>query len=227
MSDKGVVLLSGGIDSATTLAIAKDDGYVPCALSFRYGQRNVLELQAARKLAEKMEVRNHLILDIDLASIGGSAITADIPVPKDRPDEEREASVPVTYVPARNLIFLAFALSWAESIGASDIFIGVNAIDYSGYPDCRPGFIQAFEETANLGTKAGAEGRPFRIHTPLIQMTKAQIIRKGTELGVDYGLTRSCYDPSADGKACGHCDSCLLRKKGFREAGVPDPTKYV
>ena len=227
MSDKGVVLLSGGIDSTTTLAIVKAGEYTPCDLSFRYGQRNTFELQAARKIAEAMDVRDHLILDIDLASIGGSAITADIPIPKDRSGNEIESGIPVTYVPARNLIFLAFALSWAESIGASDIFIGVNAIDYSGYPDCRPGFIRAFEETANLGTKAATEGRPFRIHTPLIQRTKAQIIRRGTELGIDYGLTRSCYDPSSGGKACGHCDSCLLRKKGFREAGVPDPTLYM
>ena len=222
-----VCLLSGGVDSTTALAIARADGFRPHALSFRYGQRNIHELEAAQGITRVMHAARHLILDIDLGSIGGSALTSDIPVPKDRPDAENDEAIPVTYVPGRNIIFLSLALSWAESIASSDIYIGVNAVDYSGYPDCRPEFIRAFEKAANLGTKAGTQGRPFRIHTPLIDMTKAQIIRKGMELGVDYSLTRSCYDPDADGKACGRCDSCLLRKKGFQEAGVPDPTEYA
>jgi len=226
-SMKAVVLLSGGIDSSTTLAMAEAEGFDLHALSFRYGQRNIFEIRAAQKIASSAAVRKHLILDIDLSVIGGSALISDIPVPKNRPDEEMDASIPVTYVPARNIIFLSYAVSWAESLNAQDIFIGVNAIDYSGYPDCRPEFIRAFEETANLGTKTGTEGRPFRIHTPLIHMTKAQIIQRGTELGIDYGLTQSCYDPALDGKACGQCDSCQLRKKGFREAGIADPTEYV
>ncbi len=226
MVKKAVVLLSGGIDSSTTLAIARDQGFELYALSFRYGQRNFYEVQAAQKIAEQIGVNQHLVLDINLSAIGGSALTTDTPVPKNRPAEERQKAIPVTYVPARNTIFLSFGLAWAESIGASDIFIGVNSLDYSGYPDCRPEFIKAFEQMANLATKAGVEGRPFCIQTPLINMTKAQIILKGTELGVDYSLTQSCYDPGPDGKACGRCDSCLLRKKGFEEAGIPDPTIY-
>ncbi|MBN2030572.1 7-cyano-7-deazaguanine synthase QueC [bacterium] len=227
MAGKAVVLLSGGIDSTTTLGCAKAEGYHLYALSFRYGQRNQFEIEAARRVARSMSVKDHLILTIDLASIGGSALTTEIPVPKERSEEEMSQHVPVTYVPARNTIFLSFALSWAESLGASDIFIGVNVLDYSGYPDCRPQFIEAFEKMANLGTRAGVEGQRIRVHTPLIQMTKSQIIQKGHELGIDYGMTQSCYDPSPDGKACGQCDSCLLREKGFREAGIPDPTQYV
>jgi len=227
MGKKAIVLLSGGIDSSTTLAIARDQGFELYAMSFRYGQKNSYEVEAAQKIAEQIEVNEHLILDINLSAIGGSALTTDMPVPKNRSDEGREKIIPVTYVPARNTIFLSFGLAWAESIEAFDIFIGVNSIDYSGYPDCRPEFIKAFEQMANLATKAGVEGRSFRIQTPLINMTKAQIIRKGTELGVDYSLTQSCYDPAPDGKACGKCDSCLLRKKGFREAGIPDPTDYL
>lgn len=227
MAKKAVVLLSGGIDSSTTLAIARAEGFDLYALSLRYGQRNRHELQAARKIARSMKVKKHLVLNIDLSAVGSSALTTDIPVPKERSEEEIGRAVPVTYVPARNTILLSFGLAWAESLGASDIFIGVNALDYSGYPDCRSEFIRAFEKTANLGTKAGVEGRPFRIHTPLIRMTKAQIIKKGEALGIDYSLTQSCYDPAPDGRACGKCDSCLLRKKGFRKAGIPDPTKYT
>ena len=226
MGKKAIVLLSGGIDSSTTLAIARDQGFELYAMSFRYGQKNSYEVEAAQKIAEQIEVNEHLILDINLSAIGGSALTTDMPVPKNRSEKKREKIIPVTYVPARNTIFLSFGLAWAESIEAFDIFIGVNSIDYSGYPDCRPEFIKAFEQMANLATKAGVEGRSFRIQTPLINMTKAQIIRKGTELGVDYSLTQSCYDPAPDGKACGKCDSCILRKKGFEEAGIPDPTVY-
>lgn len=209
------MLLSGGLDSATTLAIAKDAGFECYALSFRYGQRHAAELDAARRVAASLGVAQHVILDIDLRQFGGSALTDDIAVPKDRPLDD---SIPVTYVPARNTIFLSFALAWAEVLGAQDIFIGVNALDYSGYPDCRPEYIAAFEQMAGLATKAGVEGTRVRIHTPLIQMTKAQIIRKGRELGVDFDLTLSCYDPSPSGEPCGHCDACLLRKKGFAEA---------
>jgi len=226
MGKKAIVLLSGGIDSSTTLAIARDQGFELYAMSFRYGQKNSYEVEAAQKIAEQIEVNEHLILDINLSPIGGSALTTDMPVPKNRSEKKREKIIPVTYVPARNTIFLSFGLAWAESIEAFDIFIGVNSIDYSGYPDCRPEFIKAFEQMANLATKAGVEGRPFRIQTPLINMTKAQIIQRGTELGVDYSLTQSCYDPAPDGKACGKCDSCILRKKGFEEAGIPDPTVY-
>ncbi len=227
MVKKAVVLLSGGIDSTTTLGCVRAEGFHPYALSFRYGQRNQFEIEAAQRIAQSMSVKEHLILTIDLASIGGSALTTEIAVPKDRSEAEMSQHVPVTYVPARNTIFLAFALAWAESVGAWDIFIGVNVLDYSGYPDCRPQFIEAFEKVANLGTRAGVEGQRIRIHTPLIQMTKSQIIQKGHVLGIDYGLTQSCYDPSTDGKACGQCDSCLLRKKGFKEAGIPDPTQYA
>jgi 7-cyano-7-deazaguanine synthase len=224
---KAVVLLSGGIDSATTLAIARDRGFDIYALSFRYGQRHVVELEAAGLIAQKNKVAEHLIVDIDLRKIGGSALTADICVPKNRSAEELKKDIPVTYVPARNTIFLSYALAWAEVIGANDVFIGVNVLDYSGYPDCRPQYIAAYEKMANLATKAGVEGKQkLKIQTPLIRMSKSQIIKKGIELGVDYSLTRSCYDPADSGDACGECDSCLLRLKGFQEAGLEDPVKY-
>jgi 7-cyano-7-deazaguanine synthase len=225
---KAVVLLSGGIDSATTLAIAQNAGFDIYALSFRYGQRHAVELEAAMRVAQKCKVAEHLIIDIDLRLIGGSALTADIAVPKSRDMEQMGRDIPVTYVPARNTIFLSYALAWAEVIGANDIFIGVNALDYSGYPDCRPEYIAAYEQMANLATKAGVEGRQkLKIHTPLIKMNKAQIIQKGIELEVDYSMTHSCYDPQATGEACGECDSCLLRLKGFRDAGVSDPVRYT
>lgn len=226
--NKAIVLSSGGIDSTTAMAMARQEGYEIYSLSFRYGQRHALELDAAQRVAKSLGAKEHLVIDIDLTSIGGSALTDDFDVPKARTDEEMRKGIPVTYVPGRNTIFLAYALAWAEVVGATDIFIGVNAIDYSGYPDCRPEYIEAFERLANLATKAGVEGQtPLRIRAPLMQMTKAQIIQKGMATGVDYGMTHSCYDPSVEGKACGYCDSCLLRKKGFREAGVPDPTDYV
>ena len=226
--NKAIVLSSGGLDSTTAMAMAKEEGYEIYSLSFRYGQRHALELEAAQRVAKALGAKEHLVMDIDLARIGGSALTDDLDVPKARTDEEIKKGIPVTYVPGRNTIFLSYALAWAEVVGASDIFLGVNAIDYSGYPDCRPEYIKAFEHLANLATKAGAEGlTPIRIRAPLMRMTKAEIIGKGVKLGVDYGMTHSCYDPSADGKACGYCDSCLLRKKGFREAGVADPTDYV
>jgi 7-cyano-7-deazaguanine synthase len=209
MSRRAVVLLSGGLDSATSLAIAKAEGFECYALSFRYGQRHAIELDAARRVAESLGTKQHIILDIDLRQFGGSALTSDIPVPKDR---ELDDTIPVTYVPARNTIFLSFALAWAEVLGAHDIFIGVNALDYSGYPDCRPEYIAAFQKMADLATKA-----PVTIHAPLIHMTKADIIRKGLELGVDYDMTISCYDPAPDGTPCGHCDSCLIRAKAFAE----------
>ena len=225
---KAIVLSSGGVDSTTSMAIAKAEGYEIYSLSFRYGQRHSLELEAAQKVAKAFAARQHLLIDIDLGRIGGSALTDDIDVPKARSESEMQKEIPVTYVPARNTIFLSYALAWAEVLKVSDIFIGVNAIDYSGYPDCRPEYIESFERMANLATKVGVEGKTrVKIHTPLIEMTKAQIIQKGVDLGVDYSMTHSCYDPSADGKACGQCDSCLLRKKGFLEAGVPDPTKYT
>jgi 7-cyano-7-deazaguanine synthase len=224
---KAVVLLSGGIDSTTTLAIARDLGFAIYALSFHYGQRHSIELKAAKRIAKKYKVPRHLVLDIDLQKIGGSALTADMKVPKRRSSKELKKDIPVTYVPARNTIFLSYALAWAEVIGANDIFIGVNVLDYSGYPDCRPQYIAAYEKMANLATKAGVEGQQkLNIHTPLIEMSKSQIIQKGIELGVDYSLTHSCYDPSAAGEACGECDSCVLRLKGFREAGLKDPIKY-
>lgn len=224
---KAVVLLSGGIDSATALAIAKDMGFDVYALSFRYGQRHAVELEAASLIAKKNNVAGHLIVEIDLRKIGGSALTADITVPKNRNAAQLKKDIPVTYVPARNTIFLSYALAWAEVIGANDIFIGVNVLDYSGYPDCRPEYISAYEKMANLATKAGVEGKQkLKIQTPLIKLSKAQIIKKGIELGVDYSLTRSCYDPFDSGEACGHCDSCLLRLKGFQEAGLKDPVKY-
>jgi 7-cyano-7-deazaguanine synthase len=219
---KAVVLLSGGLDSATTLAIAKTEGFEPYALSFRYGQRHAVELAAARKVGAQIGTAEHKIVDIDLRSFGGSALTADIPVPT-APTE----GIPVTYVPARNTIFLSFALAWCEVLGAADMFIGINAVDYSGYPDCRPEFVRAFEALANLATKAGVEGgTKFTVHTPLIAMSKAAILRRGLALGVDYGLTRSCYAPDADGSACGVCDSCRIRLAGFAEVGVPDPARY-
>jgi 7-cyano-7-deazaguanine synthase len=220
---RAVVLLSGGVDSTTVLAIANAAGYETYALSFRYGQRHALELEAARRVAEALGAARHVVLDIDLRAFGGSALTDDIDVPKGRDTTEMAGEIPITYVPARNTIFLSFALAWAETLGASDIFIGVNFIDYSGYPDCRPEYIHAFETLANLATKAGVEGTlRLKIHTPLIELTKAEIIRRGLELGVDYGLTLSCYDPTPDGTPCGACDSCLLRARGFAEAGVID-----
>ena len=221
---KAVVLLSGGLDSATVLAIAHSEGYEPYALSFSYGQRHAWELESARKVAAAIGAAEHRIAAIDLRVFGGSALTDDIAVPKGRGKDEIACGIPVTYVPARNTIFLSFALAWAEVLGANDIFIVVNALDYSGYPDCRPEFIEAFERMANLATRAGVEGRQkLKIHAPLIAMTKAQIIHRGIELGVDYGLTSSCYDPSATGEPCGQCDSCLLRAKGFHECGIADP----
>jgi len=224
---RAVVLLSGGIDSTTTLAIAIAEGYEACALSFDYGQRHQIETEAARRVAQSLGTKEHRIAKIDLRVFGGSALTDDIVVPKQRWETEIAHRIPVTYVPARNTIFLSYALAWAEVIRADDIFIGVNAIDYSGYPDCRPEFIQAFANLADVGTKAGVEGRHFQIHTPLIKLSKADIIRKGNELSVDFSLTHSCYDPTAEGRACGECDSCLLRLKGFREAGIKDPIRYV
>ena len=221
---RAVVLLSGGLDSATVLAVARGEGYEAYALSFSYGQRHLWELEAAKRVAASIGVADHKTAVIDLRVFGGSALTAEIDVPKGRDADEMAHGIPITYVPARNTIFLSFALAWAEVLSASDIFIGVNALDYSGYPDCRPEYIEAFEKMANLATKAGVEGRRrLKIHTPLIAMTKAQIIAKGIELGVDYGLTSSCYDPSQTGEPCGQCDSCLLRLKGFRENGVSDP----
>jgi 7-cyano-7-deazaguanine synthase len=223
---KAVVLLSGGLDSATVLAIARVAGYDSYALSFSYGQRHAWELEAAKCVAASLGAVQHRIATIDLRAFGGSALTDDIDVPKGREPDEMSHGIPITYVPARNTIFLSFALAWAEVLGASDIFIGVNALDYSGYPDCRPQFIEAFQEMANLATKAGVEGHHrLKIHTPLIAMTKAQIIAKGLELGVDYSLTSSCYDPGPNGAPCGACDSCLLRQKGFRENGIEDPLK--
>src|SRR5207249_2636340 len=222
-----VVLLSGGIDSTTTLAIAIADDYETYALSFDYGQRHQIETEAARSVANSLGTKEHRVAKVDMRVFGGSALTDDIDVPKKRLEEEMAHGIPVTYVPARNTIFLAYALAWAEVIPANDIFIGVNAIDYSGYPDCRPEFIEAFEHLANLATKAGVEGRRFNIHTPLIKLSKADIIRKAVELGIDLSITHSCYDPKPEGLACGECDSCLLRLKGFREAGIEDPIRYA
>ena len=225
---RAVVLLSGGIDSTTALAIAKQEGYSIYCLSFDYGQRHRIELESARKVAATMDAKEHLIVNIDLRRIGGSALTSPIEVPKRRTEEEIAHGIPITYVPARNTIFLSYGLAWAEVLSAPDIFIGVNAIDYSGYPDCRPEYIKAFEDMANLSLKATVEGKmKITIHAPLISLTKAEIIRKGVELDVDYSLTHSCYDPADDGRACGSCDSCELRQKGFREAGIPDPTSYT
>jgi 7-cyano-7-deazaguanine synthase len=221
-----VVLLSGGLDSTTLLAIARAEHTV-YALSFRYGQRHQHELDAARKFARDAAVARHVIVDIDLRTFGGSALTADIDVPKDRDASAMESGIPVTYVPARNTIFLAFALAFAETVNASDIFIGVNAVDYSGYPDCRPEYIEAFERMANLATRGAVERtNPVHIRAPLLRLSKAEIIQRGTQLGVNYAETTSCYDPSVDGAACGRCDACLLRKKGFRDAQIADPTRY-
>jgi len=225
-NSKAIVLLSGGLDSTTCLAIARDQGYGLYALSFRYGQRHLRELDMARRIGVHFGVERHIVVDFDMRTIGGSALTGNGEVPKGRSGEEIGGGVPVTYVPARNTIFLSFALAWAEVVGAQDIFIGVNALDYSGYPDCRPEYIQAYERMARLATKIGVEGCPVRIHTPLIRLTKAEIIRKGLGLGVDYAMTHSCYDPPPDRPACGRCDSCLLRRKGFLEASLEDPIGY-
>jgi 7-cyano-7-deazaguanine synthase len=221
---KAVVLLSGGLDSATVLAIARNEGYQPFALSFRYGQRHSWELTAAQRVCDALGAAEHRVAEIDLRLFGGSALTADIAVPKGRDVDEMSHGIPITYVPARNTIFLSFALAWAEVLGSSDVFLGVNALDYSGYPDCRPEYIAAYETMANLATRAGVEGKQhLKIHTPLMQLTKAQIIARGLALGVDYSLTSSCYDPAPDGAPCGWCDSCQLRKKGFAENGMEDP----
>jgi 7-cyano-7-deazaguanine synthase len=223
---KAVLLSSGGIDSTTTMAMARSEGYEIYSLSLSYGQRHACELAAACRVAQALGAVRHLILEIDLGKIGGSALTDHFEVPKDRREEEMGRKIPVTYVPARNTIFLSYALAWAEVLGIGEIFIGVNAIDYSGYPDCRPEYIEAFERMANLATKAAVEGKvKIKIRTPLIHLTKAKIILKGIELGLDYAMTHSCYDPSPTGEACGRCDSCMLRKQGFREAGIPDPTR--
>lgn len=223
-----VALLSGGLDSATTLAIARSQGYAPYALSFAYGQRHRRELESAKRVAAALSAKEHLILTLDLQLIGGSALTGDVAVPKGRSLEEIGSGIPVTYVPARNTIFLAHALAWAEALSAADVFFGANVLDYSGYPDCRPEYIEAFERMANLATKAGVEGKSrLKIHTPLIRMTKAEIVRTGHALGVDFSITWSCYEPTREGRACGLCDSCALRKKGFTEAGLTDPLPYA
>jgi 7-cyano-7-deazaguanine synthase len=225
MSNKAVILLSGGLDSTTCLAIAKHQGFNLNALTFNYGQRHDFELKSAQKIVDHFQIKNHSLVNIDLAQFGGSALTDEIDVPKDRSESEM-TDIPLTYVPARNTVFLALALAWAETLNAFNIFIGVNVLDYSGYPDCRPEYIAAFEETANLATKAGVSGERFKIHTPLINMKKSEIILNGLKLGVDYSLTSSCYDPLKNGTPCGHCDACLLRLKGFQEAGAIDPLSY-
>ncbi len=227
MNTRAVVLLSGGLDSATVLAIAKNEGYQTYALSFAYGQRHEIELQAAHRVAISLAAKEHRTIEMNLRVFGGSALTDSLLVPKNRDEKDIASEIPVTYVPARNTIFLSYALAWAEVLDARDIFIGVNALDYSGYPDCRPEFIDAFARVANLGTKAGTSARPFRLHAPLIALSKSEIIRRGQELGVPFALTHSCYDPLDDGRACGECDSCQLRRMGFEEAGVPDPTAYA
>ncbi|WIG93087.1 7-cyano-7-deazaguanine synthase QueC [Myxococcus sp. SDU36] len=227
MVKRAVVLISGGLDSTTCLAMAKAKGFEPVCLAVAYGQRHAVELEQAKKVAAAMGVTDFRVVSIDLRQVGGSALTADIEVPKDRPADELSHGIPVTYVPARNALFLSLALGLAEVVGSTDLYIGVNAVDYSGYPDCRPEFIRSFETMANLATKAGVEGARFTVHAPLSGLTKADIIREGVKLGVDYGLTHSCYDPDTQGRACGRCDSCVLRKKGFEEAGVPDPTRYT
>jgi len=225
---RAVVLLSGGLDSTTALAIARSEGFTPYAMTIRYGQRHAVEIEAARRVAARLGVADHVIVNIDLRVFGGSALTSELEVPKDRPLEAMGEGVPITYVPARNTIFLSFALAWAEVLDSSDVFVGVNALDYSGYPDCRPEYIEAFQKMANLATRAGVEGwQRLTIHTPLIHLSKAQIIQRGLQLGVDYGLTTSCYDPLPDGVACGRCDACLLRLKGFAEIGMADPVRYV
>ncbi|MBC8875150.1 MAG: 7-cyano-7-deazaguanine synthase QueC [Planctomycetes bacterium] len=225
---RAVVLISGGLDSSTCVAIAEREGFGVYGISFRYGQRHGTEIAAAERVAETMGVREHIVVEIDLQQFGGSALTDAIDVPKKRSVEEMGDDIPVTYVPARNTVFLSLALAWAETLDAGDIFIGVNALDYSGYPDCRPEYIEAFERMANLATKAAVEGKqPVKIHAPLINLTKAQIIRRGLDLGVDYALTTSCYDPSPDGAACGECDACLLRLRGFAENGLEDPARYI
>ena len=226
-SKKAVVLLSGGLDSTTCLAMAKAEGFEPVCLGVAYGQRHAVELERARRVAQALGVKDFRVVPIDLRQVGGSALTADIEVPKDRPEGEMAHGIPITYVPARNALFLSLALGLAEVVGASDLYIGVNAVDYSGYPDCRPEFIRAFEQLANLATKAGVEGTRFRVHAPLSGMSKADIIHEGVRLGVDYSLTHSCYDPDPEGRACGRCDSCVLRRRGFEQAGVADPTPYV
>jgi 7-cyano-7-deazaguanine synthase len=224
---KAVLLLSGGVDSTTTAAIALREGFDVHALSVRYGQRHAVELEAARRVAERLGIRQHVIVDLDLRAFGGSALTGDVPVPKDTPLGEIGARIPATYVPGRNTIFLSLALAWAETLGARDIFFGANALDYSGYPDCRPEYLEAYARMADLATRAGVEeGARLRIHAPLLRLTKAGIVARGVALGLDYGMTSSCYDPAADGAACGRCESCILRLKGFAEAGVPDPARY-
>lgn len=224
---KAVVLLSGGLDSATMLAIARHQGFDPRAITFRYGQRHAIEIESARRIAQSMNVTEHLEVDFDLRSMGGSALTSSIDVPKDRSAEQMQAGIPVTYVPARNTIFLSFALGYAESLNAAHIFVGVNALDYTGYPDCRPEYIQAFQAMARLATRSALEGsEPLTLHTPLIELTKSEIIRQGIELNVDYSLTSSCYDPDDAGRACGHCDACSLRLEGFRDNGIDDPIDY-
>ena len=225
---KAVILLSGGLDSATTLAIAQNDGFTPYGLTFSYGQRHQFEIGASQKISKAYNLTDHIITEIDLRSFGGSALTDNIDVPKDRSESTMSGSIPVTYVPARNTIFLSFALAWAEVLQSNDIFLGVNSMDYSGYPDCRPEYIQSFQTMANLATKAGVDGdQSITIHTPLISMTKGEIIRKGLALGVDYSLTHSCYDPDKAGYACGRCDSCRIRLKGFQESGTADPINYT
>ncbi|MBT4006918.1 MAG: 7-cyano-7-deazaguanine synthase QueC [Rhodospirillales bacterium] len=227
MAKNAILLLSGGLDSTTLTAMAQAQGFNICALTIDYGQRHNIEIEAARTVARTFDVARHVVLPIDLRAFGGSALTDNIPVPKGRTNDEIEGAIPITYVPARNTIFLSLALGWAETMDSGDLFIGVNARDYSGYPDCRGEFIQAYETMANLATQGAVEGRlPVKIHTPLIDMTKGEIIRAGTALGVDYGQTRSCYDPDDAGRACGECDSCQLRLKGFSEAGLADPTPY-
>jgi 7-cyano-7-deazaguanine synthase len=223
---KAVVLLSGGMDSTTAAAIAQRDGFEVHALSVRYGQRHAVELAAASRVAQRLGIRDHVVIDLDLRAFGGSALTADQPVPKDTPMAEIGAGIPATYVPARNTIFLSLALAWAETVGARDIYLGANALDYSGYPDCRPEYLEAYARMADLATRAGVEGARLTIHTPLLTLTKAQIVARGLELGLDYSLTSTCYDPAPDGAACGRCEACLLRLKGFEEAGVTDPVRY-